>query len=83
MKGTESKQANELYQGIVNYYASSGLEITADEVAQRDSIIANNGIICDDALDEQVLAIQDEFIAAEDASAQKAAIEKAISLLAE
>lgn len=89
MQGTDSKQAEWLFRGIVNYYSDiSGSEITAAQVATRDKIIANNGIVCDNSLDAQVLALQDAYVAADDATtpadtkaAQKQAIESAIALL--
>ncbi|HHE5241965.1 TPA: hypothetical protein ACPEZI_006238 [Klebsiella michiganensis] len=84
MTGTESKQADYLYRGIIDYYSNiSGLDITEEQIAMRNKFIKESAIVCDDSLDAQVLDLQDEYIAAGDnVSAQKAAIEKVIALLA-
>ncbi|HEB9106389.1 TPA: hypothetical protein R1B15_005201 [Klebsiella aerogenes] len=83
MNGTESRKADYLYRGIIDYYSNiSGLDITLEQMTQRNKFIMDSAIVCDDSLDEQVLALQDEYIAAgDDVSAQKNIIEKAFSLL--
>ncbi|MBV2179501.1 hypothetical protein KUF61_24430 [Klebsiella aerogenes] len=83
MNGTESRKADYLYRGIIDYYSNiSGLDITLEQMTQRNKFIMDSAIVCDDSLDEQVLALQDEYIAAgDDVSAQKSIIEKAFSLL--
>ncbi|EMN0592072.1 hypothetical protein ACQZD5_000202 [Klebsiella aerogenes] len=83
MNGTESRKADYLYRGIIDYYSNiSGLDITLEQMTQRNKFIMDSAIVCDDSLDEQVLALQDEYIAAgDDGSAQKNIIEKAFSLL--
>ncbi|MEL0414551.1 MULTISPECIES: hypothetical protein [Klebsiella] len=84
MNGTDSRQADILYRGIIDYYSSiSGLDITFEQMTQRNKFITDSAIVCDDSLDEQVLALQEEYIAAGDnALEQKAVIEKIINLLA-
>lgn len=84
MNGTDSRQADILYRGIIDYYSNiSGLDITLEQMTQRNKFITDSAIVCDDSLDEQILALQDEYIAAgDDALEQKAAIEKIINLLA-
>ncbi|HDX9163502.1 TPA: hypothetical protein RQO67_000801 [Klebsiella michiganensis] len=84
MTGTESKQADYLYRGIIDYYSNiSGLDITEEQIAMRNKFIKESAIVCDDSLDAQVLDLQGEYISAGDnVSAQKAAIEKVIALLA-
>lgn len=83
MNGTESRKADYLYRGIIDYYSNiSGLDITLEQMTQRNKFIMDSAIVCDDSLDEQVLALQGEYIAAgDDVSAQKNIIEKAFSLL--
>ncbi|HAT3749756.1 TPA: hypothetical protein I8622_002747 [Klebsiella oxytoca] len=84
MTGTESRQADYLYRGIIDYYSNiSGLDITEEQIAMRNKFIKESAIVCDDSLDAQVLELQDEYIAADgDTSAQKFVIEKVIALLA-
>lgn len=83
MNGTDSRQADILYRGIIDYYSSiSGLDITFEQMTQRNKFIKDSAIVCDDSLDEQVLALQEEYLAAgDDVSAQKSIIEKAFALL--
>ncbi|HBT3052915.1 TPA: hypothetical protein MBE97_000874 [Klebsiella aerogenes] len=83
MNGTESRKADYLYRGIIDYYSSiSGLDITLEQMTQRNKFIMDSAIVCDDSLDGQVLALQDEYIdAGDDVSAQKNIIEKAFLLL--
>lgn len=83
MQGSDAKQADTLYRGIIEYYRYSGLGITAAQISQRDALIAQNAVVCDDSLDERVLLLQDEYIAAEgDMDKQRQIIEDVISLLA-
>ncbi|HEG4360528.1 TPA: hypothetical protein SD296_005525 [Klebsiella oxytoca] len=84
MNGTDSRQADILYRGIIDYYSNiSGLDITLEQMTQRNKFITDSAIVCDDSLDEQVLALQEEYLAAGDnALEQKAVIEKIINLLA-
>ena len=84
MNGTDSRQADILYRGIIDYYSNiSGLDITLEQMTQRNKFITDSAIVCDDSLDEQVLALQDEYIAAGDNTLeQKDVIEKIINLLA-
>lgn len=83
MNGTDSRQADILYRGIIDYYSNiSGLDITLEQMTQRNKFITDSAIVCDDSLDEQVLALQEEFLAAgDDISAQKSIIEKVFALL--
>lgn len=83
MNGTDSRQADILYRGIIDYYSNiSGLDITLEQMTQRNKFITDSAIVCDDSLDERVLALQEEYLAAgDDVSAQKSIIEKAFALL--
>ncbi|HHR1045907.1 TPA: hypothetical protein ACS3AG_001165 [Klebsiella pneumoniae] len=66
MTGSDSKQAETLFLGIVDYYANiSGSDITSAQVIQRDKILKFAGIVCDDSLDSEILLLQDEFISAD------------------
>lgn len=89
MTGSDAKQADYLYQAIVNYYGNlSGSDITTAQVVQRDKIFASGVIECADSLDAQVLALQDQLVTAENAAtpaeteaAKKAVVVSAITLL--
>lgn len=82
MKGTASKDAQDLYVGILDYYANlSGMDITAEQIARRDQFKDANGIICDDSLDAKVLAVQDRFVGEDDPSKKRDHIVEAIALL--
>jgi len=83
MIGTETKQADSLYRGIMDYYSNiSGLDITIDQLTIRNKFISDSAIVCDDSLDEHILSLQNEYIAADgNTSEQRAIIEKTIELL--
>lgn len=83
MKGTASKDAGILYRGIIEYFSTiSALDATVEMLSKRDKIVADNGIICDDSLDEQVLELQERFISADgDGATQKAIVEETLTLL--
>lgn len=82
MNGTASKDADVLYQGIMEYYAGlSGLEITAAQVATRNNFTAAHGIVCDDSLDQKILAIQDQFGNESNPVRRKVLVLQAIALL--
>ncbi len=90
MHGSDSKQADFLFTAIVEYFSNiSGSDITAEQLRKRDTILVNLGIVCDDALDNEILALQERVIISESASTpsegaslKKAAVEEAINLLA-
>jgi hypothetical protein len=83
MQGTQSKDADMLYRGILDYYAGiSGLEITKEQMERRDKFIVDAVLLCDDSLDETVLSIQERFVmAAGNSAEQNLIIEELISLL--
>lgn len=54
MKGTDTKQVDYLYRGIMDYFSGmSGLDITIEQISARDKFIADSAIVCDDSLDEE------------------------------
>lgn len=82
MNGTASKEADPLYQGILDYYANlSGLDITAHQIATRDEFKAANGIVCDNGLDAQVLSLQRRYVSEDSPANKKSIILQAITLL--
>lgn len=82
MNGTASKDADPLYQGILDYYANlSGLDITAAQLVTRDKFKADNGIICADELDAQILAFQDRFVNEDSPANKKSIVLQVIALL--
>lgn len=83
MNGTESRKADCLYRGIIEYYSNiSGIDITLEQITQRDNFITKSAIVCDDSLDGQVMSLQEEYIAADgNLLEQKGIIEEAIELL--
>lgn len=83
MNGTETKQVDYLYRGIIDYYSNiSGLDITTEQIKLRNKFISESAIVCDDSLDEQIISLQDEFIAAGGIPEQeKLVIEKVLELL--
>lgn len=86
MTGSESRKAQCLFFGIIDYYANlSGADITEDQLKQRDEIIKSGSIECDDSLDSEILDLQDQFLAKKESNIinkdQIAIVEKALSLL--
>lgn len=83
MKGTDTKQVDYLYRGIMDYFSGmSGLDITIEQISARDKFIADSAIVCDDYLDEEVISLHDEFVSADgDPLKQKEIIERTIALL--
>lgn len=86
MTGSESRKAQDLFFGIVDYYSNiSCADITEDQLKQRDEIMKSGSIECDDSLDSEILALQDEFLAKKESNIinkdQIAIVEKALSLL--
>ncbi|AML34581.1 hypothetical protein [Klebsiella aerogenes] len=83
MNGTETKQVDYLYRGIIDYFSNiSGLDITTEQIKLRDKFITESAIVCDDSLDAQVISLQDEFIAAGgNPEQEKLVIAKALKLL--
>ncbi|EPS9754127.1 hypothetical protein ACVNBA_001833 [Klebsiella oxytoca] len=83
MNGTETKQVDYLYRGIIDYFSNiSGLDITTEQIKLRNKFISESAIVCDDSLDEQIIRLQDEFIAAGGVPEQeKLVIEKVLELL--
>nr|DAV90929.1 MAG TPA: hypothetical protein [Caudoviricetes sp.] len=86
MTGSESRKAQDLFFGIIDYYANlSGTDITEDQLKQRDEIIKSGSIECDDSLDSEILDLQDQFLAKKESNIinkdQIAIVEKALSLL--
>lgn len=83
MKGTASIEASVLFRGIMDYYTGlSGLEINANQITKRDHFISDGVLICDDSLDEQIMALQERYILADgNASVQKEIIEEVLEIL--
>lgn len=86
MTGSESRKAQGLFFGIIDYYANlSGTDITEDQLKKRDEIMKSGSIECDDSLDSEILDLQDQFLAKKESNIinkdQIAIVEKALSLL--
>lgn len=82
MKGTQSKEVDRLYRGILQYFEDIGtLNITVEDVAIIQKFKNDHGIICDDSLDEAVIALNDRFALADTVSEKNAIVEEAISIL--
>lgn len=86
MTGSESRKAQDLFFGIIDYYANlSGTDMTEDQLIQRDEIMKSGSIECDDSLDSEILDLQEQFLAEKHNNIlnnnQIAIVEKALSLL--
>lgn len=90
MNSSNSKQVDTLFRAIVEYFSNiSGTDLTQNQMRQRDLILGNLGIICDDSLDGEIIKLQEDLIAAgfknspqESSEASRSAVETAINLLA-
>lgn len=85
MQGTQSKQAEALYTGIVEYFSGiSGVDITQAQLDSRNKLLSNGGIVCSDEMDNQILSLQEKYLAALDSEKfdeVKIIIEEVINLL--
>lgn len=86
MTGSESRKAQDLFFGIIDYYANlSGTDMTEDQLIQRDEIMKSGSIECDDSLDSEILDLQEHFLAEKHNNIlnnnQIAIVEEALSLL--
>lgn len=89
MQGTQLRELDVLTRAIMEYYANkSGYDITAEDIATRDLVVPWGMRPFPDSLDEQMLALQEQYVQAQDLStaeatkaAAEAAVVSAISLL--
>lgn len=85
MQGTQSKQADALYRGIVDYFSAiSGVDITQEQLDQRNRILVNGGIVCNDTLDNKILDLQEKYLLALESEKHdevKTTIQEVINLL--
>lgn len=82
MKGTQSKEVDRLYRGILQYFEDIGsLNITVEHVGIIQKFKNDNGIICDDSLDEKILSLNDRFSLADTVEEKNAIVEETISVL--
>lgn len=89
MQGTLLRDLDILTGAIMEYYANkSGYDITVEDIRKRDKVVPWGMRAFPDALDEQMLALQAQWVDAGDlttpeatAAAREAAVVAAIELL--
>ncbi|APD20656.1 hypothetical protein HOR38_gp01 [Klebsiella phage KPV811] len=89
MQGTLLRDLDILTRAIMEYYANkSGYDITVEDIKRRDKVVPGGIRDFPDTLDEQVLALQQLWIDAEDLTTPEAtaeqkqrAVEAAVELL--
>lgn len=82
MQGTQTKELDRLYRGILQYFDDIGsLNITVEHVALITKFKSDNGIACDDSLDEKMISLNDQFCEADTVEEKNLIIEEAVKLL--
>lgn len=82
MQGTQTKELDRLYRGILQYFDDIGsLNITVEHVALIAKFKSDNGIVCDSSLDEKMISLNNQFCSADTVEEKNAIVEETIKLL--
>lgn len=82
MQGTQTKELDRLYRGILQYFDDIGsLNITVEHVALIAKFKNDNGIACDSLLDEKMISLNDQFCSADTVEEKNRIVEETIKLL--